>query len=161
MPNNNTPRKEYECNYELDVQDIEYLMCHVMMLWRRVVNSQIKSLGINATEKRVLVCISRNPGLTQTQIANILELEPQNLIRSLDKLEKQNWIKKCADTNDRRTKLLFTTEEAKPILNQIKKINASVKPQILFSINEKEIKELIHHLTNIRENLFKELDKIK
>ena len=150
-------RKDYEYNYQLDVENIEYLICHIAMLWRRVLNAKTKSLGIYGTERRVLVCIAHNPGLNQIQIANLLELEPQNLLRSLDKLEQLNWIKKCADKNDRRTKCLFITEEAKKIVAQLKSINKSIKPQILSGLNEEKIQQLLLHLTLIRDNLFKEL----
>jgi len=149
--------KEYEYHYQLDVEDIEYLICHVSMLWRRLLNSKIKRLNIGGTEKRVLICIARNPGLTQIQIANLLELEPQNLLRSLDKLEQHHWITKCADANDRRSKCLFITDEAKTIIAQVNSINESVKPQILAGMDKKKIQELIKHLTDIRENLFREL----
>jgi MarR family transcriptional regulator for hemolysin len=151
------PRKDYEYNYELDVEDIEYLICHIAMLWRRVLNAKTKSLGIYGTERRVLICIARNPGLNQIQIANLLELEPQNLLRSLDKLEQLNWIKKRADTNDRRIKCLFITEESKKIVSQLKSIKKKIKPQILSGLNEEKTQQLLQYLTLIRENLFKEL----
>lgn len=157
MSNKPNINKEYEYNYQLDVEDIEYLICHVSMLWRRLLNSKIKHLNISATEKRVLICIGRNPGLTQVQIANLLELEPQNLIRSLDKLEQQEWIAKQADANDRRSKCLFITDKAKKIISQVKEINESVKPQILTGMDKKQIEQLIQALTHVRENLFEEL----
>ena len=152
-----TKLNQYQYQYALDVYDIEYLICHVSMLWRRLANEKIKSLGITGTEKRVLVCIARNPGLTQVQIANLLELEPQNLIRSLDKLERQKWIKKCADANDRRAKCLFITDEAKKIVAKIKSLAENIKPQILAGLDEKKIQVLIKYLAEIRENLFEEL----
>jgi DNA-binding MarR family transcriptional regulator len=77
-----------------DIHDIEYLVCHVNLLWRRFLNNKIKNLGISGTEKRVLFCIARNPGMTQVQIAKLLELEPQNLVRILDRLGEEKWVVK-------------------------------------------------------------------
>ena len=74
----------------LCVHDIEYQICHVGNLWRHLLGIKIKSLNIGVIEKRALFSIQSYPGLTQVQVANFLELEPQNLIRVLDSLEKQS-----------------------------------------------------------------------
>lgn len=150
-------RNDFEYNYQLDVEDIEYLICHITLLWRRIINNKTKHLGITSTERRALCCIDRNPGLTQIQIAGLLELEPQNLIRVLDKLEKLNLIKKCPDPDDRRNKCLFVTEEAAHLVTQLRSINKSIKPQILSSLNPNETQQLLDRLAVIRDNLYKEL----
>ena len=142
---------------DMDVHDIEYLVCHVGNLWRRLLGVKIKSLGVTVVEKRVLFAIARHPGLTQIQIANLLELEPQNLVRTLDKLESQHWIQKCNDPNDRRVKCLSVTKEAEKIIAQIKELSNSIKPQILAGMNEKEAQAVVKYLADIRENLFREL----
>jgi MarR family transcriptional regulator for hemolysin len=142
---------------EVDIHDIEYLVCHVGNLWRKLLGIKIKSLGINVTEKRVLFAIGRYTGLTQVKIANLLELEPQNLIRSLDKLEKLGWIQKCADPEDRRVKCLSLTAQGKKMILQIQTLSNSIKPQILEGFDEKKIQQVVKHLSDMRENLFKEL----
>jgi MarR family transcriptional regulator for hemolysin len=142
----------------IDIHDIEYLICHVGNLWRRLIGNKIKSLGICITEKRVLFAVARHPGLTQIQLANLLELEPQNLMRSLDKLEKLKWIEKKADQKDRRAKCLFVTDAANKVIAKIQKISSEAKPQILSGIDEKNLKKLVGQLGDIRENLFKELE---
>jgi MarR family transcriptional regulator for hemolysin len=142
---------------EVDIHDIEYLVCHVGNLWRKLLGIKIKSLGINVTEKRVLFAIGRYTGLTQIKIANLLELEPQNLIRSLDKLEKLGWIQKCADPDDRRVKCLSLTPQGKKMISQIQTLSNSIKPQILEGFDEKKIQQVVKHLSDMRENLFREL----
>ena len=141
-----------------DTYDIEYLVCHVGLLWRRLLNAKIKSLGISGTEKRVLFCIARNPGLTQVQIAALLDLEPQNLMRSLDRLEKHNWIQKELDENDRRIKCLYTTAEAKKILTKIQSISDQVKPAVLAGIDPKTFQTILNQLAKMRENILQSLE---
>ena len=138
---------------EQDVHDIEYLICNVAMLWRRLLNAKIKTLGISGTEKRVMFSIACYPGLTQVQIAKRLELEPQNLVRLLDKLEAQDWIAKKADPQDRRVKCLYVTEKANQIIGQIKQLGNAVKPEILAGIDEKKLIQMVESLTAIKSNL--------
>lgn len=141
----------------LDMHDIEYLICHVGNLWRRLLGKKIKSLGISVTEKRVLFAIVRHPGLTQVQIANLLELEPQNLIRSLDKLEKLGSIRRCADPNDRRVKCIAITDEGQKIISEIKKVSNEIKPQILLGLDDEAVQMVVKNLAEIKNNLFREL----
>lgn len=142
----------------VNIYDIEYLVCHVGLLWRRLLNAKIKSLGISSNEKRVLFCIAHNPGLTQVQIASLLDLEPQNLMRSLDKLEKQGWIQKKTSENDRRIKCLSITPQAKKIITKIKTISDDIKPQVLTGIDSKQIQQVISQLTKMRENINQQLE---
>ncbi len=144
-----------------DTHDIEYLVCHVGLLWRRLLNSKIKSLGFSGTEKRVLFCIAHNPGLNQVQIATLLDLEPQNLMRSLDKLEKLQLIEKHASPNDRRIKCLSIKPEAKKIIAQIKAISDGIKPQILTGVDAKNIQLVTKQLAQMRENIISQLDNIE
>jgi len=142
---------------ETDTNDIEYVVCHVGLLWRRLVNAKIKALGICGTEKRVLFCVGRMPGLTQVQVANFLDLEPQNIIRTLDKLEQQNWIEKRPAPQDRRAKCLFVTTSGKKMIQQIKALTDSLKPQILSGLSEQQLQTIINHLSVMRENLLTQL----
>ena len=146
---------------EADIFDIEYVVCHVGLLWRRLVNAKIKSLGVSGTEKRVLFCVARHPNLTQVQIAKILDLEPQNLIRTLDKLEQQGWIEKLADPEDRRVKCIVATISAKKIIKQINEISESVKPEILKGIDSTKIKAVVNNLASMRENLIQQLEQVE
>jgi MarR family transcriptional regulator for hemolysin len=142
-----------------DIHDIEYLVCHVNLLWRRFLNNKIKNLGISGTEKRVLFCIARNPGMTQVQIAKLLELEPQNLVRILDRLGEEKWVEKKSDPDDRRVKCLSVTANAEVIITKIKAIGNNAKAEILAQIDNDDAKILLASLGRIRSNLLTQLDE--
>ena len=42
--------------------DIEYLVCDVALLWRRILNTHSKQLGISNVERRLIINVDRNPG---------------------------------------------------------------------------------------------------
>lgn len=142
----------------VDQNDIEYLICHVGLLWRRLIDNQVKTLGFTGTEKRVLICIGQYPGLTQIQIAKILHLEPQNLTHILDRLMKQNMIDKKTKENDRRVRCLYATLKGKKIIECFRKLSNELKPTILAGIPTENIRTAIKHLNAIRNNLLTQLD---
>ena len=144
---------------DTDIHDIEYLICHVNSLWRRFLNSKIKNLGISGTEKRVLFCIAQNPGMTQVQIAKLLELEPQNLVRVLDRLSEEEWIEKKLDPEDRRVKCLSVTAKAEVIIAKIKNMGNKAKAEILAGVDNQEAKVLLASLSFMRANLLAQLEE--
>jgi MarR family transcriptional regulator for hemolysin len=144
---------------DTDIHDIEYLICHVNSLWRRFLNTKIKNLGISGTEKRVLFCVARNPGMTQVQIAKLLELEPQNLVRILDRLSAEEWIEKTADPEDRRVKCLSVTAKAEVIITKIKSIGNNAKAEIFAGVKNQDAKVLLESLGYMRANLLAQLEE--
>ena len=138
--------------------EIEFLICDVSNLWRKVLNFHTKILNVSNVERRILATIGRNPGWTQVQIAHYIDLEPQNLIRILDKFESQGWIEKRANPNDRRVKCLYVTAIAEPILEQIAAVRHQVRPDLLAGIPASEMESLTATLNEIKINLSNHLE---
>jgi len=142
---------------DICVHDVEYLICQTSYLWRRLLGIKIKELDLTLIEKRTLFAVKRYVGLPQAQIAQLLELEPQNLIRVLDSLEKKNYIVRKANPEDRRTKALCVTEEGEALIEKIKAISEKIKPQILAGLSPKELEATLKYLAQIRSNILHEL----
>jgi MarR family transcriptional regulator, transcriptional regulator for hemolysin len=134
-------------------EEIEFLMCDTASLWRRLFNAETKSIGVTHVERRIIISVSRHPGATQIEIANLLEIEPQNLIRPLDKLVTENLIEKRSDVKDRRSNCLFITSSCRAILTRIDKMADKVRPIALSGLSEKEIERLKIAILQIKNNL--------
>ncbi len=146
---------------ESDLEDIEYLICHIGMLWRRLINARVKAeLGLSDLEKRVLCCVARQLGNTQIQIARILDIEPQNLTRVLDQLAARKLIERRENQRDRRAKCLYLTPAAEEIFEKVCLLSKEIQPDVLRGISDKNIRATVQDLNIIRENLFLRLNKI-
>lgn len=135
------------------MDEIEYLICDVANLWRKVLSAETKQLNISGLERRVLYNIEPQPGLNQVQIANITEIEPQNLIRILDKLEQAGLIEKQNDPKDRRTKRIYITLQGRTVNSEIRAIAKSIQPSLLVNVDPNKVQELMAALGTIKENL--------
>lgn len=140
--------------------DIEFLICDVAILWRRIFGLLTKDLGISNIERRIILNIDRHPGSTQIEIANLIDIEPQNLIKPLDKLIELQWIEKHADPKDRRIKRLFITKNCQPVLKEIHKIGDTLRPIILNYMNEKETRKFLENITTMQEKLHEHINDI-
>lgn len=133
--------------------DIEYLICDVGLLWRKLYNQEAKKLGLGTVDRRAMIYIERNPGLTQVQLADFLEMDPQGLTRILDRLEQKGWLEKQTSANDRRAKCLFISKQGKPILTKLRKSIDQLRPSVLKNISQSEINAVNEILSKMKLNI--------
>ncbi len=142
-----------EYTIDIDSGDIEFLICDISTLWRRILNIKTRELGISTIERRALFAIDHNPGCTQVQVASRVEVEPQNLTRVLDKLERMGWINKSTCPDDRRANSLYTTDKAKSLLNQIITRMDEIRPGFFSQFEDGDLQVLRGQLSQMKQNL--------
>ena len=91
---------------------IGYTMTDVARLLRTVFERRVRSLGLTRAQWVVIARIHRHPGLSQTEIADLLEIEKASAGRLIDRMELKGWLERRADPNDRRINRLHLTNEA-------------------------------------------------
>lgn len=67
----------------------------------------------------ILVKLDRSPGLTQNELAQIVEVEPITVARLIDRLEARGFVERRHDPNDRRVWRLHLLPAAEPLLEEI------------------------------------------
>ena len=144
----------------MEFNEIEYSICDVSHLLKRMFNAAMKEIGLSNVERRTLMKIKRFPGITQIELARKLEVEPQNALRILDRLEDKQWISKQQDPNDRRAKHIFVTQEAEPILKQIRTKADELHQRIFSCMPIEEIETCQKTLDKIKARFCKELMRI-
>jgi DNA-binding MarR family transcriptional regulator len=80
---------------------------------RKYIQKKIKEHGINLTFEmlEVMGCLWRKDGLNQQEIADRTLRDKSGMTYLLDNLIKRKLVKRSADKNDRRNKLIFLTKE--------------------------------------------------
>jgi DNA-binding MarR family transcriptional regulator len=66
--------------------------------------------GFGRAHHRVIYFVGRNPGMTVSELLDILKITKQSLSRVLGQLVRQGFITQRAGTTDRRQRLLSLTE---------------------------------------------------
>jgi DNA-binding MarR family transcriptional regulator len=75
-------------------------------------------LDIRPAQYSVLTVIGANPGLSQSDIAEMLAIERARLVHVLDRLEKRGLTERQASPHDRRSHALHLTAEGQKVLKQ-------------------------------------------
>lgn len=114
---------------------------------------QSQGLGLTRSQWSVLAHLKRGDGVQQKTLARIMDIKPITLARHIDRLEKEGWVERRDDPDDRRAKRLFLTPKAAPQLEALHKLGQKVRKQALTGISAAEEVQLLDLLNRMRDNL--------
>ena len=88
-------------------------MSDVARLMRTVFDRRVRGFGLTRAQWLVLTRLYRRPGASQTELADMLEVDRASAGRMVDRMEKGGWVERRADAGDRRVNRLHLTAEAR------------------------------------------------
>jgi MarR family transcriptional regulator for hemolysin len=130
-----------------------FLLNDVARLMRTAYDRRIRKLGLTRAQWWVLTHLYRGNGVSQTELAETLEIEKPTLGRLLDRLEAKGWVRREHDASDRRVWRVHLTEEVEPALRTMRAIAAELRRDALKGINAAERERFVDTLLAIKENL--------
>src|ERR687889_2348147 len=99
-----------------------------------------KNVGITFSQWKIIITLVNNDdSLTQKEIADKLGLEGPTLIPIIDKLEKDGFVIRKVDNNDRRNNRIFLTEKTISSLDSIINYALKIKEISVRNISEQDI----------------------
>ena len=110
-------------------------------------------LPLTRAQWSVLAHLSRQEGLNQSALAQIMEIEPITLVRLLDRLQAAGLVERRPDPADRRIRALYLTPAAHPLLERIWTLAAVVREEAMAGLSEAEREQLMGTLLRLKGNL--------
>jgi MarR family transcriptional regulator for hemolysin len=130
-----------------------FLLNDVARLLRTVYDRRIRELGLTRAQWWVLTHLFRADGITQTELAEVLEIEKPTLGRLLDRLESKGWVRRTHDERDRRIWRVRLTKEVEPALRTMRRIAAELRRDALSGLSAAERERFVDSLLSIKSNL--------
>lgn len=130
-----------------------FILNDVARLMRTTFDRRVKALGLTRSQWWVLNHLFRNDGLTQSELAVLLEVEKPSLGRLLDRLEAKGWVRRVADAGDRRLRRVYLTEEVQPAIKTMRAAAAEVRREALSGLAAEEQERFVDILLAIKSNL--------
>ena len=134
-------------------REFAFTIMDVARMIKTYADQRARQFGISRAQWAVLVRIDRSEGLKQSELAEILDLQPISLTRLLDRLADNKLIERRADPNDRRANRLFLTPAARPLLEQLADLGEDMMATVLDGLDAKTIERTLRDLERVRENL--------
>src|SRR3569833_1373494 len=94
-------------------------------LLRNYIDHREKSRSTTRAQWIVLFRLRQQEGLSQVDLADVLELQPISLVRLLDRLVEQGLLERCHDPRDRRANRLFLAAAGRQLVDDLSMICAT------------------------------------
>src|SRR6478672_4767549 len=140
-------------------RQMAFLLSDLARMLKTYVDQQARQFGMTRAQWQVLSRLERSEGLKQTELAELLDLQPITLTRLVDRLCANGLIERRADPDDRRAKRLFLTEEARPLMDRLAVFGEELMGEVLAGIDDGEVKLLLSKLGRAKENLREAIQK--
>ncbi len=134
-------------------REFAFILNDVARLLRTYADHKAAQFGMTRAQWAVLVRLDRAEGLNQSELAEILDLQPITLTRLLDKLCDSGLIERRPDPEDRRAKRLFLTSAARPVLKQLASLGEETMAGALAGVAPGSVEQMVSQLATVKENL--------
>jgi len=130
-----------------------YVLFEVARLMSKRFDQRARVLGLTRAQCQLLARLAQHEGINQARLADLLELEPISLARLIDRMEQAGWIERRADPADRRARLLYMTDKARPLFDQVMELGHETRAEALAGLPAADRDQLIDLLLHVRANL--------
>jgi MarR family transcriptional regulator, transcriptional regulator for hemolysin len=127
-----------------------FLLHDAARLLRVEFDCRARAYGMTRAQWVILAWLERQPGLSQRELANVLDVEPITVARLVDRLETRGMVERRADPTDRRIWRLHLRPEAEPVLTQIAQHRAEVLQTVTAGLDPAAQTALVSSLQHMK-----------
>jgi len=124
-------------------------------------NKKLKQYNIGKHEIRTLKVINQNSGLSQNEVCSILKEDKITVSKAVKNLEKQGYINKVKDLEDKRVYRLHITEKGSFDRKDFIEITNNINQIFSRGLSDTEKTELLKLLDILQNNIQEEADKLR
>lgn len=120
---------------------------------RNYADQRLKNHDLTVEQLHILKQLSAANGQTQRQLCEEAGKSPANMTRILDRLEKKGSVIREKNPDDRRSTLVFLTEEGETLLSEVKVLFEGFHPRVVAGISLEKQKIAMDVLSRILLNV--------
>ncbi len=132
-----------------------FLLNDVARLLRTAYDRRVRGLGLTRAQWWVLTHLFRIDGPTQSELAELLEIERPTLGRLLDRLEAKGLVRRVPDARDRRAWRIHLSEAVEPTMRTMREVAAELRRDALAGLSAEERERFVETLLVIKSNLLR------
>jgi len=140
----------------MDMEFTNYYCFRLGALTRRIINycnNRLKDLGITLSQSFVLLSLLEQDGSSVKAIASALQLDSPAVTGLVDRLAKQGLVSRREDPNDRRSTLVFLTQEGRKIAEEAAVRSKELDPLLKLYLAEMTLVGLEQTMNELEQKL--------
>ena len=130
-----------------------FTLAELQRMMRAYADKQAARHGITRAQWAVLAKVERAEGLKQSELAEMMEMQPITLTRLVDRLCANGMVERRPDPNDRRAKRLHLTPLARPLMDRLAELGHDMMGTVLEGLDPESIERMIRELSHTKDNL--------
>ncbi|HEX4892806.1 MAG TPA: MarR family transcriptional regulator [Hyphomicrobiaceae bacterium] len=138
---------------ESDERQFGWLTTDVARLMRTVFDRRVKALGLTRPQWLALVRLQRRPGASQSELADMMEIEKAPAGKIVDRMEEKGWVVRRPDPSDRRINRIHLTERGERVYALIQPISQSTVADALVDLSPAERERITTLLERVKTRL--------
>jgi MarR family transcriptional regulator for hemolysin len=136
-----------------ETQSLGLLMNDISRLARKEFDRRVRDLGLTRAQWLFLFFLERNPGCTQSELAELLQLEKITVSRQATRLVRAGLVERRDDAGDARAYRLQVTRRAGPLLERLSDHADQLRSEYLRGVSASRHSALLRDLQRIKSNL--------
>ena len=136
--------------------DLLFVLHDVARLTRTRFDQKARNWGMTRAQCVILKWLNYQPGLSQNELASLVEVEPITVARLIDRLEANGLVERRPDPSDRRVHRLHLLPASDPILREIEHYRAESIARLKAAIPESDWETALKVLLQIKDKLVTE-----
>ncbi|MTW19249.1 MarR family transcriptional regulator [Rhodoplanes serenus] len=141
-----------------DDKGLGFLLGDAARLLRKVIDRRLQPFGLTRAQWAVLAMLARRDGLSQSELADALEIEKSTVGRLIDHVEASGLVERRPMASDRRLWRVHLTERARPLIAQVTEVILATRTEMLDGLTAEQRHRLGVALTFVKSNLARALD---
>ncbi|MDC7788839.1 MarR family transcriptional regulator [Rhodoplanes tepidamans] len=141
-----------------DDKGLGFLLGDAARLLRKVIDRRLQPFGLTRAQWAVLAMLASRDGLSQSELADELEIEKSTVGRLIDHVEANGLIERRPMANDRRFWRVHLTEQARPLIARVTEVILATRTEMLSGLTDEQQRRLSDGLAVIKSNLSAALD---
>ena len=136
-------------------QSLDLLLVQVCRLHHSRAHALLEGVGLHRGQPRLLRALWENDGLTHTELASRLQVQPATITRMVQRMEKAGFIVRSPDQDDQRVSRVHLTEAGHAVREQVQQIWQQLEEEALAGLSPEDLVLLRRFYVQIRDNLMR------
>ena len=134
-----------------------FLLTDAARLLRKLIDRRLQPLGLTRAQWSVLAILMHRDGLSQSQLAEELEIEKTTAGRLIDHLESSGWVQRRPIPGDRRLWRVCLADQSGPPVAEVQRIVLATRMEMLQGLGPEQQRRLSEELQAVKANLARAL----
>lgn len=122
-------------------------------LLRNYIDHRAKTRGTTRAQWIVLFRLRDQEGLSQVDLADVLELQPISLVRLLDRLVEHRLVERRSDPRDRRANRLFLTPSGRQLADDLDSLRDAIATDVLQGVSAAALESSLKTLRDVKDRI--------